>query len=156
MKTIILSLLVLTLTSGFAQQVVTWKGGTPGRETAWNEPSNWSNQQVPDEDTHVLIERLHTGHYAQPVIDDWVEVASIRIHAGASLTVTESGEIVIDGSWQYSPGIVNLGGNLVNDGLIQLVDIAEESTERMIREDWASGLLLLNGQPLESAGLARK
>lgn len=144
MKTLILSLLVLTMTTSFAQQTVSWKGGTPGSETSWNEPRNWSNYQVPDDFSHVVIKRLNTGHFAQPVIDQEVEVASIQIQTGATLTVTATGSVLIDGEDQYTEGIVNLGGNLVNDGLITMVNMEDLSTGSAQFSMTGSGSIVLD------------
>jgi hypothetical protein len=156
MKSIMMFFFMLTLTSGFAQNTVSWKGGTPGRETSWKEPRNWSNYQVPDEYTHVIIAKLHTGHYAQPVIHDLVEVASIRVLAGASLKITDQGEIVIDGSLTYTEGIVTQGGSIINEGRIQMVEVEAAQPDQLEVENRDSGIVLLNGQPLESKGLARR
>ncbi len=150
MKTFILSLLVLALTSSFAQQSITRKGGTPGHETSWNEPRNWSNYQVPDEFSHVVIQVLNTGHFAQPVIDQEVEVASIEIQAGASLTVTVTGSVLIDGENQYTEGIVNLGGNLLNDGLITMLNMEDFSAERPQFSMKGSGLVVLDNTDVTS------
>jgi hypothetical protein len=112
MKTLIFSLLVLAMTASFAQQQVIWKGGTPGHETSWNEPRNWSTYQVPDEFSHVVIMPLHTGHHAQPVIDQEVEVASIQVHTGAKLTIKIGGEILVDGE-SSNPHELGLFGGVV-------------------------------------------
>lgn len=104
---------MLSLTPTFAQHVFTWKGGTPGQETNWNEPRNWSTYQVPDEFSHVVIKRLHTGHYAQPVIEQEVEVASIQVHTGASLTIKTGGQLLIDGEYAKQEELTLFGGTLL-------------------------------------------
>ncbi len=144
MKTLIIVLLSLLSTSAIAQTSAIWKGGTPGRETSWNEARNWSIYQVPDENTEVIIKALHTGHHAQPVIDGQVEVRSIELQAGATLTVSRGGSLLIDGEEQYTFGIVNYGGKLVNDGLIKLAHIEDFPGESAKISIEGNGIFILD------------
>lgn len=124
MKAIILSIVLMTTTTfSFAQTFAEWKGGTPGDENNWHNAKKWSNNRVPDEFTIVIIELPNTGHFAQPVIKEKVEVIGIEIYANANLTIETSGSVLIDGTDFYSEGIVNIGGKLTNKGLINLVNL---------------------------------
>lgn len=155
MKTLAILLLSLLSTATIAQQTVIWKGGTPGKETSWNEARNWSNYQVPDEDTDVVIKALHTGHHAQPVIDGRVEVRSIELHTGTSLTIKEKGKLLIDGAEDYTLGIVNYGGMLYNDGLIYLTQIEDFSAEKFAAHVLGNGSLFMDSLPSDSSYIAK-
>ena len=120
MKTILSILASFTTLFTFAQEPVTWLGGTPGQATSWHVATNWSNHQVPDENTIVIINNSNTGHHAQPVISQPVEVRSIEIYNGASLQVTQQGGILIDGTFDYTEGIQVYGGHLINNGFVVL------------------------------------
>ena len=76
---ILLSLLILTPFILNAQTTITWKGGTPGKETAWHEARNWDQHRLPNENDHVIIQPENNGHFAQPVIDGEVQVAWVEI-----------------------------------------------------------------------------
>ena len=93
---VLLSLLIPTMLT--AQNTITWEGGTPGHETNWNEPRNWDANRVPNENDKVIILLRNNGHFAQPVIDREVHVAWVEIHAGAELTITSSGQLILDGT----------------------------------------------------------
>jgi hypothetical protein len=45
MKTTSIILIMFCLTGVQAQKVAEWKGGTPGRETAWEESKNWDKNR---------------------------------------------------------------------------------------------------------------
>ncbi|MDB4286059.1 hypothetical protein N9933_02035, partial [bacterium] len=100
---------------------------------------------TPDEDAHVVIKVLHTGHYAQPVINESVEVASIEIQAGATLTIEENGEVLIDGEYTYTQGIVNNGGSLINQGQISLLNVEDFSSENFQITLKGKGLVTIDG-----------
>lgn len=154
MKTFIIALLTLTSTFACAQNTATWIGGTAGNETSWNEPRNWDNYQIPDEDSHIIIKPLNTGHFAQPIINEHVEVASIEIYAGASLTIEANGKVLIDGSVSYTEGIVNYGGSLINEGQISLQHIGNLSTEKLQITMKGDGLVMVDGSPINDKLLA--
>ena len=154
MKNLIIALLTLLSTTAIAQNTVTWKGGTPGKEQAWNEARNWSDNRVPDVFSNVIIKALETGHHAQPLIEESLEVASIEIQAGASLTIKESGKVLIDGTDTYTLGIVNYGGNLINDGTISLKNIDESSADRLYNSSQGSGIVFLNMLPVNGSAVA--
>lgn len=130
---------------------VIWKGGTPGRETSWNEPRNWSTYQVPDESSQVIIKALHTGHHAQPVINDEIEVASIEVQTGGSLTITKTGKIVIDGVYQYTQGIINRGGSIVNEGQISLIHVDGFQLQNCQITHSGNGKIILDNKDLTDA-----
>lgn len=137
MKTLIIIAMTLISTLSFAQQIVEWKGGTPGKEQMWNEARNWNTNQVPDEYSVVIIKRQNTGHNAQPVILQNVQIASMQLESGAMLTVAEGSELMIDGTYTYSEGIKNFGGHLENEGTIQFRNI--DYTELNGVEDMIAG-----------------
>lgn len=89
----------LILTFGFqtslsAQRTVTWKGGTPGRCSDWNCPSNWKEGRVPDEFSNVVIPSVATSTFCYPVIRRGeMEVLSLVLHTGATLDVLDNAMI---------------------------------------------------------------
>jgi hypothetical protein len=109
----------LFATTAVAQN--TWVGGTPGAETDWEQPSNWSDQRVPDwTDQLVIIANVSTasGHF--PIVDTAVpEVPCLQINAGAQLTVTENGHLVINGETTHNYGLLNIG-RLYNAGQLTI------------------------------------
>lgn len=109
-----------------AQTNIVWKGGTPGKETCWNEPRNWDADRVPCENDHVIIRAENNGHFSQPVLNGSTQIASMEIGSGAELRVSESGKLLLDGSATYSEGISMYGGKLVSEGEIVLKGISPE------------------------------
>ena len=126
MKQVLFLALVLMSSALLAQGTVNWIGGTPGKETAWNEPRNWDNNRVPDETTHVVIQLKNTGHFAQPVIDEYVEVASLTLYPGGELNITDEGTLLVDGGFTLSEGIRMEGGKLNSAGEIVLLNLDQE------------------------------
>ena len=139
-----------------AQEITSWIGGTPGKENQWDEPRNWENNEVPDENTHVIITSKNTGHMSQPMIDGQVEVGSIKVYSGASLTIGHEGELIIDGEYVYSEGLVNLGGVIKNDGMISLSNIEDLTTEKLFTLLEGNGNLEFDGQLFSLRTLASK
>ena len=127
-----------------AQNSIIWKGGTPGKETSWNEPKNWDLNQIPDFNSHVVIKSINSGHQSQPRIDSRVAVASIEIHSGSTLIIGERGDVLIDGEYTFSQGIVNYGGKFINNGKIELRNIEpydiQKSEEIIVKEELRNNL----------------
>jgi hypothetical protein len=124
MKNLIIILLAACLPLFInAQTTITWKGGTPGKETKWNEPKNWDAYRIPNEDDKVIIKMENSGHFSQPVINDEVHIAWLEIHSGAELTIAATGQLTLEGTYTYSEGISIYGGNLSSDGEIIFKDI---------------------------------
>ncbi|MDZ4682236.1 MAG: hypothetical protein SGI94_17475 [Saprospiraceae bacterium] len=74
----------------YAQGATIWKGATPGRETDWHCPSNWSTHAAPNEFSDVVIPDVATSTCALPVIfAGEVEVNALYIHPNAGLTQTQ-------------------------------------------------------------------
>ena len=79
-----------------AQKTATWKGGTPGRSTDWNCPTNWKEGRVPDEFANVVIPEVSTSTFSYPVLEEgMVEVQSLVCAPGARLTVKTTARIVV-------------------------------------------------------------
>ena len=124
MKTSIIILLTACLPLFIhAQTAISWKGGTPGKETKWSEPKNWDAHRIPNEEDKVIIKMENNGHFSQPVIDKEVHIAWLEIHSRAALEVTKSGVLLIDGTDVYSEGISMYGGKLHSEGEIILKHI---------------------------------
>jgi hypothetical protein len=78
-----------------AQRTATWKGGTPGRTTDWNCPSNWKEGRVPDEFTHVIIPDVSTSTFSDPAIsEDTVVIASLEVASNARLRLRKNARVV--------------------------------------------------------------
>ena len=153
-----LSTLLFTLLTTFAysQQIVYWIGGTPGKECSWHVPSNWDNGRVPNVFSHVIISTIGSGHHAQPVISELIEVTSIDIYPGSSLTISETGEVVIDGEFSYTEGILNYGGNIFNAGKINICNIEGIRPEDMHTTILGEGMVIIDGRPSEVKIMAAK
>ena len=82
-----------------AQRTATWKGGTPGRATDWNCPSNWKEGRVPDEFTIVIIPDVSTSSFSYPTIsEDTVVIASLQVASNARLRLRRNARVVeLDG-----------------------------------------------------------
>jgi hypothetical protein len=97
-------LLLANLSSLQAQTTNVWKGGFPGHETDWNQNRNWSRGKTPDVFDRVIIPDVSTSTLKYPVVMEGdIEVLSLEIQAGASLTVLRSahvttGEFVCNGT----------------------------------------------------------
>lgn len=137
---IIIFIWVLGNITLFAQNTIVWKGGTPGKENSWNEPKNWDVNQIPGNNSHVIIRAINSGHQAQPRIETQVSVASIEIHSGSTLIIGEKGEVLLDGEYTFSHGIVNYGGKIINKGKIELRNIdsldVQKSKEIIAKEEF--------------------
>ena len=114
---------IINTTATIPANTTNWKGGTPGRVDSWNEPRNWSTNDIPNEDSHVVINAGNSGHNAQPVISDHVQVASINIMSNAKLTIRKTGDLLVDGTDTFSEGVSLRGGQIQVDGKIRLKNI---------------------------------
>lgn len=126
MKTIIIAILTLTTTIINAQNSVNWVGGTPGKETAWNEPKNWSNQRVPDEFSNVYINNVSSTTLAYPTIENGkVELNALFVAPNAELTINKDVQLVI---YDYAEGIFS--DNLKMNGSLFLADELETKSNK--------------------------
>lgn len=146
MKTLIIAILTFSTSLIIAQNTVTWIGGTPGNETSWDEPRNWSDHKIPNENSIVVIKRLNSGHNAQPVIEEMVEVASIEVQANAQLTIEGNGALIIDGSFTYSEGISLYGGEVINKGTVHLYSLSVDVTEDYFNKIQNTGYVFMDDQ----------
>lgn len=107
----------------FAQN--TWIGGTPGSETDWNNPRNWSLNHVPDNgDLVVLIADVSTQSGFFPVIaQDVPEIAFLNIEGGAKVTILTKGKLVVNGNSTFNHGIQNTG-KMYNSGVLVIKNTA--------------------------------
>ncbi|MBC7778374.1 MAG: hypothetical protein H7246_23280 [Phycisphaerae bacterium] len=78
-----------------AQKTATWKGGTPGRSTDWNCPTNWKEGRVPDAFSNVVIPDVSTSTFSYPIIGDEVEIQSLQCAPSARLTVLAKASLVV-------------------------------------------------------------
>lgn len=99
MKNLLIVLLTMASTSLMAQNTVTWIGGTPGNETSWDEPKNWSNHHVPNEFSNVYIPDVSTSTFSNPTIKNGViELNSLQIVSTAKLTINKMAKLIVHGS----------------------------------------------------------
>jgi len=99
---------------------------------------------------------MNSGHHAQPEIESNIEVASIEIQAGASLTIGEKGEVLIDGEYNFTEGIVNYGGSIINDGIISLFNVDGFTSEKFLEVIKGKGIAYLDGLSIDEAYFAKK
>lgn len=79
-----------------AQKRVTWKGGSPGRETDWNYPGNWSDGAVPNCFSDVVIPDVSTGSGRYPVIGSGAfEVNTLVMYSGAALSIRPTARLQV-------------------------------------------------------------
>jgi hypothetical protein len=103
MKKLLIAILTLSATIAFAQQTVTWKGGTPGKETSWNEAKNWSNNKVPNTFSDVIIEDVSTSTFSTPKIKDGIiELNSIHIASNTKLSIEADAKVIV---YSYAEGL---------------------------------------------------
>lgn len=99
MKNLLIVLLTMASTSLMAQNTVIWIGGTPGNETSWDEPKNWSNHHVPNEFSNVYIPDVSTSTFSNPTIKNGViELNSLQIVSTAKLTINKMAKLIVHGS----------------------------------------------------------
>lgn len=123
MKSLLIALFTLISTFAFSQSTVTWKGGTPGKETSWNEAKNWSNNKVPNEFSDVIISDVSTSTFSAPVIKvGTIELNSIIIESNAQLTIETAAKLVVYGN---AEGLMKENLQL-KGSLIVLDEYAEE------------------------------
>ena len=90
-------LFAANLSSLQAQTTNVWKGGFPGRETDWNQSRNWSLGKTPDVFDRVIIPDVSASTQKYPIVKEGeIEVLSIDVRTGASLTLLRSARIVAD------------------------------------------------------------
>lgn len=83
----------------FAQKVAQWKGGAPGRETAWDCAQNWVGGSVPNAFSNVVIGDVSTASRAFPVISDGkVSVNALFLDGNATLNIRKGAQLVIFGN----------------------------------------------------------
>ncbi len=92
----IIALFSLISLSAEAQKIATWKGGTPGKSTDWNCPTNWKEGRVPNEFSNVIIPDISTSSFSYPIIDQGeIEVQSLFCASSARLTVKNKARLVV-------------------------------------------------------------
>ncbi|MBC7777574.1 MAG: hypothetical protein H7246_19225 [Phycisphaerae bacterium] len=97
-------------TSLSAQRTATWKGGTPGRSTDWNCPTNWKEGRVPDEFSSVVIPDVSTSTFSYPVIHKGtVEIFSLECSSNVSLTTQGNARVIILNAPAWQPVDQNAG-----------------------------------------------
>lgn len=146
MRNLIIVILCFVSSVIIAQDVHVWKGGTPGNETNWDEPKNWSNHEVPSEESYVVIKFENTGHYSQPEINGKVVIASLELQSNARLKINSAGELLIDGTYTYTEGITMYGGKLNNLGKLELNNIDVPQTKVIALQAMNEGRLIVNGE----------
>ncbi len=79
-----------------AQKTATWKGGAPGRNTAWNCAANWKEGRVPNEFSNVVIPDVSTTTFCYPVIEEGeVEILSLLCTPPAKVTLGKNASLII-------------------------------------------------------------
>jgi hypothetical protein len=91
----LLALLSLISLSAQAQITATWKGGTPGKTTVWNCPTNWVEGRVPNEFSNVVIQDVSTSTFSYPVLNEGtVEIASLQCASNTRLTTLGNARVI--------------------------------------------------------------
>lgn len=108
-KSGLMIILLLAVTGVQAQVQNTWEGGTPGRPIDWNIASNWSLHRIPDVFDDVVIPNTSTTTFSYPVIDETVEVHSIRVESNAKLVILETGKLILNRVGTREDALANNG-----------------------------------------------
>ena len=126
MKTLLIIALTFTTTILMAQNTVTWVGGTPGKESDWNEPKNWSNHKVPNEFSDVFIKDVGTTTFNFPEIKNGlIEINSLQITSSGQLKINESAQLIVYGATE---GLVK-DNVIIQGSLIVLDEISEKEID---------------------------
>jgi hypothetical protein len=124
----------------FSQRTNHWKGGTPGQESNWNCPRNWSLGKVPDAFDRVVIPDVSTAARQFPVIKSEVEpVLSLRVEGHAQLTLTSFGVLQIETN---DVDGLHVYGKILNEGIISVNQVPEGFEPNIA----GTGKLLMNGE----------
>jgi hypothetical protein len=110
--------LLLSLFSGLAAQTnSTWVGGTPGRSTDWNCPTNWKENHVPDEFSQVFIPP-NCNYY--PVIKSTIPpIDALLVEGGGRVIIDKKAKLTIIGATGRLDGATFLG-QIINQGILEL------------------------------------
>ena len=128
-KLIILVLAIGIGTTLQAQNTIYWKGGTPGEETKWYNPKNWSPNRIPASNDIVVIPNCSShGCFYPELAETAAPIAHLRVESGAVLTIQKGGYLSIDGSATFNDGI-SLFGTILNYGHISIIDAGVEDID---------------------------
>lgn len=118
MRYILIAACTFFATCAFSQKSITWIGGTPGKETNWNEARNWSGHTLPNEFSNVIIPDVSSSTFSYPVIKDGiVELNSLLVVSSALIVIEPGAELIIDGYAEgLTPKTMQLRGSLMIQG----------------------------------------
>ena len=91
-----------TLTVNVLAPTFTWTGAV---NTAWSNPGNWSNNQVPGSSDHAIIPTTLAVPGNWPITDSHLSLGELTVQAGAHVTLA-------------SGFVFNLNGDLHNNGQV--------------------------------------
>lgn len=102
-----------TYNSSNEESQVTWVGGASGDETNFNNPSNWSNCQVPTTSESIILE---SGSSFYPTLGANTQVEDLIIESGASFSLgtselTVTGRFTNNGTFTAGTGSVIFAGS---------------------------------------------
>lgn len=127
---ILLACLLAQSPNLFSQRTIMWKGGTPGKETQWQCPKNWTCNHVPDEFSNVTIPDVSSSSMAYPVLMGVAEVNSLRLEGNAALTIAPEGQLTV-----FTDVVVLHKENLQIKGTLIVLNELETS-EKIIATLW--------------------
>ena len=117
---VLVALLFTFPLSLLAQTTNTWTGQT---SRDWNTPSNWSQNRVPLATEDVVLSPSPSN---QPVLSTTAVANSVDVQGGASLSISSTGSLTVNGSKLFSLTLVVCcytrtmafynGGTVVNEG----------------------------------------
>ncbi len=147
-------LLPLTLLQG--QSI--WSGKGIGKQNDWMDTRNWEQHRLPDTWDKVILP-YRPGNLNEPVFirNRSIKIAALEMQSGSRLEISKGSQLIIDGSDIYDYGILLLGGTLVNEGEIIIINAALSSVEKL------NGVLInrgvirvqLAGELLEKTGASQ-
>ena len=148
MKTLnyLIGICITLLTFNALNAQVYWVGGTPGTETKWEEPKNWSNHKVPTAFDEVVIPDCSSKGGFYPEIKTEVEaIAHLTIQDNASVNLHPEGTLTIDGSSTFNTGIT-LVGRLNNEGQINIFAPGLKAVEILRPQQSVGSIALINAE----------
>lgn len=118
-----------------------WTGASPGRGNEWMDPKNWEHNRPPDPwDKVIFPYRPGKSNKSVVLRNQTLRVAALELQSGSSLEIAKDSKLIIDGSEIYDYGILLLGGTLLNEGEIIIVNAALASVEKL------NGILVNKGK----------
>jgi hypothetical protein len=107
------------------QDIKTWLGTTSDN---WHDPLNWTGNSVPNDKTHVIINK--STLFPCVIRDNDATAASIQVEEGADYSVMANKNLAIKAQCEKLPPLMEMGSNtvIINSPTAQLIQFIDSST----------------------------